>query len=106
MLVKETHLGKIYYRLPNIAEGPRLMAMCGINSKTSSNLEWLEQNELNIIATIIENMGKYIEKIEIVKDNIAVESYNDLLNVHELREDIYEIANRVIESLSGKKKED
>jgi len=95
----ESQVGSIEFRLPNIAEGPELLALCGFNSKNASDAKWLSENDLLIMAKIIKNMGHLLVKAVI--DKKEFKKYDKLLEERSARELVMEMANRVIESIGG-----
>lgn len=95
----ESKIGRIEFRLPNIAEGPELLALCGFNSKNASDSEWLHNNDLLIMAKIIKNIGHLVTKAVI--NGKEYPSYNDLLNVREARDLVLEMSNVILASIGG-----
>lgn len=100
MLFKETNLGTIHYRLPNSAEVPRVLGWCKINSKRLNDKEWMEENEMFIMADLIKHLHHFITEFEITYQDKKVTDKAELNEIRELRATIYEIAKEVMESLS------
>ena len=100
MLFEECPLGRIHYRLPNIAEGPKLLGLCGINSKRIQDKTWMEDNELLLYSKVIENLSLFITTIEIDYEGKKIEKFGELLDIKELRVPIYSMAGKVLSSIS------
>jgi ribonuclease HIII len=95
----ESQVGSINFRLPNIAEGPELLALCGFNSKNASDAKWLSDNDLLIMARVIKNMGHLLAKAVI--NGKEFKKYDKLLEERNARNLVMEMANKVIESIGG-----
>ena len=100
----KSKVGKITFRIPNIAEGPEVLHQIGINSGEASAPDYISENILLIMSRLMQNMGKYIDKIEL--EGVKIKTYDELLNHKPARQLVYDMATRILDSLGdgeGKK---
>jgi hypothetical protein len=96
MKTLEFGLGKIHYRMPNVVESMRLLSKLGIGSDGS-----VKDSELAVMASLIENMEPFIQKIECSKDGVAIETWTDALNNVEFLSPLSKIGAEIIAQFSG-----
>lgn len=96
MKTKEFSIGKIQYRMPNVIESMRLFGKIGISSDGLA----ADQSELTIMANLIENMAPFILKIEAIKDETPIETWDDALNHVEFLKPLSEIGAEMIEQFN------
>lgn len=87
--------GYLEYRLPNIPQAMNLLGDMGISARTVES----EQNELILLAKLLERMGPFITKISIKIEEKQVKKYNDLLDHFSLMPFLTEIATDILNSL-------
>jgi hypothetical protein len=95
--VKEFSLGKIEYRLPNVVESMRLLAKLGVSGDGSLP----KDNELVVIAGLIENLQPFVTKIDCKKGDLVIDSWEEALNHAEFLTPLSEMGTEVIQRLSG-----
>lgn len=100
----ETKLGVIEYRYPNIVEGPRFMQACGLTPKKMSDQKWIEENELEMLASAIENSEKFVTKIDVEYEGKKVKEFSKLFEIREMQMPLYNLASDILKSLQPEDK--
>lgn len=93
MEIIKTEFGEIHYKLPNLIESPRFLAKLGISSK-------VESNEFELYAKVLENMGTFIKKIDVVVEGKPIEKYEELWELKEWQKPLYAMANKILNSMN------
>jgi len=101
MLIHEFEGGTIEYRLPNIPESLRLLQAMGIKATDLESGEL--ENELEIMAALLEKMDKFIVKLNVE----GIENYDEMLKDMKYMTPLSEMAGKIMEAFTvdDKKKE-
>jgi hypothetical protein len=97
MKSKSFSLGVIEYRMPNVVESMRLLAKIGVSGDGSLKGD----NELVVMANLIENMQPFVSKIDAKKGEQVIDTWEEALNHAEFLAPLSEIGTEVIQRLSG-----
>lgn len=104
MEIIKTESGEVHFKLPNLIETPRFLGKLGVSSKMDSS------NEFELYAKVLENMGLFIKKIDVVYEGRKIEKYEELWDIKEWQKPFYEMANKILGAMNNdfddKKKQD
>lgn len=88
----KTKSGEIQFKMPNLIETPRFLGKLGISRSS-------EVNEYELYAKVLENMGSFIIKIDVEKNGVSLDKYEDLWDMPEWRGPLYKMANKILSSM-------
>lgn len=83
--------GSVEYREPNVPESLRLLAALGVDPE---NME--AALDFNKMASSIESVGKFIDKVEVDYEGKSISSWEELLKYRALTAEIMEISSLIV----------
>lgn len=96
--------GQFNYRMPNVPETMMLLGRMGLNSKSLTDTDHLQENELVYTAKMITNLEPFISEINLDFDGEKVTTYEQVLTKFEMMEYLNEVSGEIFEAINGSSK--
>lgn len=104
-LTAKSEVGTVEYHLPSIPEAMRLLGKLGL-SLDKKSMDELVKNEFEFLAKVMENMGSFVDKIDVKIGNKKVTTFEQFMRETQCLELAMGIAGDILKNIkfSAKKK--